>query len=355
MYITPAGDEDVRVVMNKMLYQAQETRHFLGAYIVTRYFEEDSEDEAIPSFVKIKAGLRARVKRKPLRKTSYESSVEVQRWLSEQAIDDDDKPAFNPAFLASKRDAPWILSSLTPFYKQDLITDVLYAAKSGKEASVYCCVAHPSTGVKYLAAKVYRPRMFRSLKNDAIYRTGREQRDVDGQVVHSNRQYEVNKHNERVRASRVASWIEYEYLTQCLLYDIGANVPRPIAHIGNAVLMEYIGDVDESAPRLCEMIVEREEAQSLFDLVMRNVELCLAHDRIHGDLSEYNILYWQGAITLIDFAQSVDPRYNPNVFPLLVRDIERICRYFAHYGVVADKRSLAVELWERYMGPAYPM
>ena len=317
-----------------------------------RYFEEDPEDEEIPSFVKIKA--RGPVKGKPTRKTSYESSVDVQRWLSEQAIDDDDKPAFNPVFLAGLRDAPWILSSLTPFYKQDLITDVLYAAKSGKEASVYCCIAHPSTGMQYLAAKVYRPRMFRSLKNDAIYRTGREQRDVDGQIVHSNRQHQVNKHEEKIRASRVAAWIDYEYQTQCLLYDAGASVPKPIAHIGNAVLMEYIGDIDEAAPRLCEVILEREDAQSFFDLVMRNIELCLAHDRIHGDLSEYNILYWQEAITFIDFAQAVDPRY-PNVFPLFQRDIERVCRYFAHYGVVADARELAIELWERYMGPAYLM
>lgn len=317
------------------------------------YFEEDLEDEEqIPSFVKIKA--RGPVKRKPTKKASYEANADVQRWLSEQAIDSDEKPAFSPAFLASQRDASWIMSSLTPLYKQDLITDVLYAAKSGKEASVYCCVAHPSQGMEYLAAKVYRPRMFRSLKNDAVYRTGRVQRDVDGQVVHGNRQHEVNKREEKMRASRVASWIDYEYQTQVLLHEAGVRVPRPVAHVGNAVLMEYVGDVEESAPRLCEVELEREEAQGLFDLVIQNVELCLAHDRIHGDLSEYNLLYWEGEVLLIDFAQAVDPRYNPDVFPLLVRDIARVARYFARYGVVADAQALAVEFWERYLGPVYP-
>ena len=40
-------------------------------------------------------------------------------------------------------------------------------------------VHDPATGLEFLAAKIYRPRMFRSLSNDALYRQGREQRDPD--------------------------------------------------------------------------------------------------------------------------------------------------------------------------------
>src|SRR6478672_9584531 len=110
------------------------------------------------------------------------SSSDVQRWLQQQSYTDQQaQPAFHPTFLNSRRDAPWILSSLTPFYDQHLITDVLHQANSGKEATVFCCEAHPSTGEHYLAAKIYRPRMFRSLRNDAIYRFSRVQRDEQGQ------------------------------------------------------------------------------------------------------------------------------------------------------------------------------
>ncbi|HEU5368843.1 MAG TPA: RIO1 family regulatory kinase/ATPase, partial [Ktedonobacterales bacterium] len=91
----------------------------------------------------------------------------------------------------------------------------------------------------------------------------------------------------------------------------------------------------------------------LFDRVLRNIELFLACDRVHGDLSEYNILYWpdaRGAVTIIDFAQAVDPRYNlDDVFDLLARDIARVCRYFARYGVQADAEALAIDLWTRYL------
>ena len=323
-------------------------------------FEDDPEEESI-TFAKMKPDVRERartrthVQAKPLRKSSYESSSEVQRWLREQAYEEEQQkmPAFNPTLLASKRDAPWILSSLTPFYAQHLITDVLHEAHSGKEATVYCCQAHPSTGVEYLAAKIYRPRMFRSLRNDAIYRFSRVQRDEQGQAEHGNnrRGSAATRKTEKGRAAQVASWIEYEYQTQRLLYAHGANVPRPFAQIGNAVLMEYIGAVGDPAPRLSDVVLEQQEAEPLFDCMLRNIELALRHGRIHADLSGYNVLYWQGAVTLIDFAQAVDPYHNSDVFSLLARDVERICQYFARYGLQNDAHTLAREIWTRHMGP----
>ncbi len=288
--------------------------------------------------------------RKGRKKFSYESNVDVQRWLREQTTEESKAP-FNPTAIASLRDSPWLLSSLTQFYEEDLITDVLYVVKSGKEATVYCCEADPSTGVKYLAAKVYRPRMFRRLKNDAIYRHNRVQRDEDGRVLRNSRHYQKHsKGSEKGRAAQVTSWIEYEYQTQRLLYEKGANVPRPVFQMGNAVLMEYIGDVENPAPLLREVTLPAKAAHSIFESIIDNIALCLAFDRIHGDLSEYNILYWQGAATLIDFAQAIDPHQNPQVFSLLVRDIERVCRYFARYDVVADAIDIAKDMWTRYQG-----
>lgn len=289
---------------------------------------------------------------KPTKKASYESNVDVQRWLAEQAREDSEiKPEFNPTFAASLRDGPWILSSLARFYEQDLITDVLHVVKSGKEATVYCCAADPATGAEYLAAKVYRPRMFRSLKNDAIYRQSRTQRDVQGRVVHGqSRHHNAARKSEKGRAAQITSWIEHEFRVQHLLYNAGASVPRPLMQIGNAILMEYVGDVGDPAPLLREVTLPREEAQPLFASTLRNIELCLEYNCIHGDLSEYNILYWHGNVVLIDFAQAVDPRYNPDVYFLLLRDIERVCGYFARYGVEADAHELAKEMWASHIG-----
>jgi RIO kinase 1 len=289
-------------------------------------------------------------------KASYEANPDVRRWLREHAPDtnEDDAgggPAFAPTFLAHQRDRHWVLSSLAHFYHENLITDVLAAVKSGKEATVYCCAAHPATGAEYLAAKVYRPRMFRSLRNDAVYRENRPLRDERGRrVPEGRRRRAAARTGERGRAAQITSWIAYEYETQRLLYQAGADVPRPVAQIGNALLMEYIGGSEgEPAPTLREATLDRDAAGSLCERILRNIELFLACDRIHGDLSAYNILYWEGGATIIDFAQAVDARSRGDVFMLLARDVERVCRYFARYGVEGDADALAGEMWERYL------
>jgi RIO kinase 1 len=310
-----------------------------------RDIERDDEIER-PRKTKRKAPA---VPKEPVIKQSYESNADVQRWLVDQAIEASSKPEFNPTLLSGRRDRDWILSSLTHFYEQDLITDVLHAAKSGKEASVYCCAADPATGLSLLAAKVYRPRMFRSLSNDAVYRESRQQHDERGRVVRDGRRQRDGKHSQRGRAQRISSWIEYEFQTQRLMHQAGCDVPQVLAQVGNAVLMEFIGDADTPAPRLHEVALRREEAYPLWERLLRNVELSLSCHRIHGDLSAYNILYWQGKLWIIDFAQAVDPRHNHDVVALLERDIDRIYRYFARYGVRADPAALAAEMWARYL------
>ena len=66
---------------------------------------------------------------------------------------------------------------------------------------------------------------------------------------------------------------------------------------------------------------------------MRNIEIMLVNGMIHGDLSAYNILYWEGEITLIDFPQVTDSRVNRQAYLILERDIKRVCEYFAAQGV----------------------
>ncbi len=287
----------------------------------------------------------------PPAKVSYEASSEVQSWLRAQELERaGTKPAFEPSFLAGQRDRPWVLSSLTAFYEDDLIADVLGVVKSGKEATVYCCAAGPAAGMDHAAAKVYRPRMFRGLKNDTLYRESRPIYDAGGFEVRSRREVRgALKKTERGRATEVASWIAYEFQTQRLLYEAGGDVPRPLAQMGNALLMAYVGEPDAAAaPLLAHVRLDPDEAGPLFERILRNVELFLACGRVHGDLSAYNILYWQGEVTIIDFAQAVDPRYSAAVYSLLQRDVERVCRYFARYGIAANARELAREMWSGY-------
>ena len=145
---------------------------------------------------------------RPRRKASYEASDEVQRWLRDQTAERADiKPPFTPNVLAHQRDRLWVLSSLERFYEDDLIADVLSMVKSGKEATVYCCAGGSATEREYVAAKVYRPRMFRSLQNDALYRESRAQRDTEGRGVRNDRRWRAHQRSSRGQQERVATWI----------------------------------------------------------------------------------------------------------------------------------------------------
>src|SRR3989304_4583341 len=62
---------------------------------------------------------------------------------------------------------------------------------------------------------------------------------------------------------------------------------------------------------------------------MRNAEL------VHGDLSEYNLLWWDGRPWVIDCAQAV-PFAHPRSDDWFRRDVGNIARYFARIGVDTD-------------------
>ncbi len=117
-------------------------------------------------------------------------------------------------------------------------------------------------------------------------------------------------------------------------------MPRPVVMGNNTILMEYIGEVGMAAPALSDVTLPQKTARRLFDRLMDNVELLLSLGRIHGDLSAYNVLYWQERGVLIDFPQAVDIATNPDARTLLDRDVLRLCQYFVRYGIEPDPAAL---------------
>lgn len=267
----------------------------------------------------------------------------------------DDASAWVPSYAArldpKHHEREWLIESLAPFYRDNVITDVIRRVKGGKEANVYCCVAHPAAEVEYIAAKLYRPRILRTLKNDAVYKAGRQLRGEDGKQLKGRREKLALQQKTRFgQHLDMVWWIGNEYLVQKKLFEAGAKVPRPIGHNGNAILMDYLGDDRLPAPTLNDVSLTRTKAADLFEQIMDNVRIMLDNHFVHGDLSAFNILYWEGEISIIDFPQVVNARINPNASVLLQRDIKRVCDYFSRFHVVADPKQLATDLWVPYMG-----
>jgi RIO kinase 1 len=254
---------------------------------------------------------------------------------------------FQFTYKAARFEEAWLLGSLFEIAEHQWISDVLRKVKGGKEASVYLCkpgAAIPNT--EFVAVKVYRPRMLRNLRNDGLYRQGRTDLDSEGhQVIDDGMLHAMKKKTEYGRELLHQSWIAYEFTAMEELHAAGADVPEPYTMANNAILMEFIGDMGVSAPALNEVTLERAEANTLFERVLLNLDILLKRERIHGDLSAYNILYWEGDITLIDFPQVISPKVNRHAFTIFERDVKRVCDYFIQQGVKSDAKTLALDLW----------
>jgi len=251
----------------------------------------------------------------------------------------------------------WVIESLSGFYRDKLISDVLFQVKVGKEANVYACIGGESADCEMIAAKLYRPRMFRHLRNDAAYKIGRLTHTREGKKTKRNSGIEraTKKKTKFGQDLEFANWIGHEYRMQTKLYEAGADVPKPVGHAGNVILMAFCGDEQTAAATLNDVTLNSAEAQPLFDQIIENIQLMLALNLVHGDLSPYNILYWQGELTIIDFPQVVDATVNPNAQTFLQRDVQRIVDYFAPYGVSADGPKISLDLWQQFMNGELPL
>jgi RIO kinase 1 len=234
--------------------------------------------------------------------------------------------------------------ALEPFVADGLIEGVLYPIKSGKEATVFCCRAGPGVPAEFVAAKVYKPKAYRSFRDDSLYREGRV-------IVDRRARRAAAKRTDFGQKVQSALWTNHEWEVLKTLHAAGADVPAPLARSAGAILLEFVGDADGAAPVLKDVELPSAEAEALFERLLDNVQLWLACNLVHGDLSPYNVLFQAGSPVVIDFPQACDPRFNSNAFKLLVRDIENLARFFARLGVQRDSFALADRYWSAWERP----
>jgi RIO kinase 1 len=266
-----------------------------------------------------------------------------------------DFDAFQVSYRPGHLEEEWLLSSFGGWLDDGTIEDVLFSVRGGKEANVYACRAGPSLGGRLLAAKVYRPRKLRELRNDAMYREGRKLLATDkgaGRVSARDQRMAraIRKGTRRGKQVLHTSWVNYEWRALQSLFAQGVSVPEPVASADNAILMEFLGDEHGAASSLERLTVPLEEARSLWEVMRRDLETMLSLGWVHGDLSAYNVLMWEGRLTIIDMPQICSVFDNPFACGLFLRDVERICTWFGRCGLALDPREVADELWDEVFG-----
>jgi len=238
------------------------------------------------------------------------------------------------------------IPELDSFAGIGLITRIHSKLTSGKEGTVYCCRAHPSTRKKFLAAKVYREHAACAHMWSETYFEGRE-RVLKAQMIRA-----IHARTEFGKEMARSLWVSAEFEMLQYLHRAGVSSPEPIAAGSRTILMEYIGNGAGPAPHLRGLNPTREEARRLFDQILDDIVCMLRNHTVHADLSPYNILVWKGQARVIDVPQAVDARFNRAALELLRRDVANVCGFFEPFGIDTNPERLAHRLWDDYQRAA---
>ena len=128
-------------------------------------------------------------------------------------------------------------------------------------------------------------------------------------------------------------WASKEFKNLKRAYKVGLSVPKPILVKNNLLMMEYIGFESTPAPKLKDvkdLIDPNEIFQKILDFIKN---LYQKANLVHGDLSEFNILYHNKKPVVIDISQAVDIEH-PKAEIFLVRDIKNIFNFFERLGTI---------------------
>ncbi|MEM4598863.1 MAG: serine protein kinase RIO [Candidatus Diapherotrites archaeon] len=125
-------------------------------------------------------------------------------------------------------------------------------------------------------------------------------------------------------------WARKEYKNLEKFADAGVTVPMPYAFNQNVLVMEFIGK-EEAALPLKEHPIE--DIDFLYDFIVREIaKMVYGAKLVHGDLSEYNILNFEGKPVIIDCGQAVLTTH-PHAIEFFQRDLKNISSYFAKNGL----------------------
>ncbi len=212
--------------------------------------------------------------------------------------------------------------------------------KTGKEADVFLlerAVPEDPDQSVLLAAKRYRDREHRNFHRDSGYLEGRTvRRSRDQRAMESRSRY-----GKQVLAGQ---WAVAEFAALSQLWSLGVPVPYPVQVDGGEILMEFIGQGRQAAPRLAQVRADVDQLADYYEQIANAMRALAANGQAHGDLSPYNLLVDDGRVVLIDLPQVVDVVSNPNGMDFLQRDCRNVCTWFSARGYPCDSDELLGEL-----------
>lgn len=196
------------------------------------------------------------------------------------------------------------------------VSEINGCISTGKEANVY----HATTNIENQdrAVKVYKTSIL-VFKDRDKYVTG-EFRFRHGYC----------KHNPR---KMVKTWAEKEMRNLIRLHQAGIPCPEPIILRSHVLVMQFIGKNGWPAPLLKDVSLSEAKARELYMQCVKMIRDIYWKSRlVHADLSEFNMLYHEGGVFVIDVSQSVEHDH-PCALEFLRKDCTNINDFFKKKGV----------------------
>lgn len=249
-------------------------------------------------------------------------------------------PATTPTERGPLPHPDWLVTSAGAFDTE------LGIVKSGKEADVFLlerAVPGDASASCILAAKRCRGAEVSDFHRAERYQEGRRLRNTrDMRAIARGSSY-----GRTVAAGR---WARAEFDALHRLAEAGVAVPYPVQVHDTELLMEFIGDGREAAPRLAQTRATGDELRDQFDQVVTIMRGFARIGAAHGDLSPYNLLVHHGRVVVIDLPQLVDVVANPGGMAFLERDCTNICDWFTRRGLERYADELLADLVAELFG-----
>jgi len=230
--------------------------------------------------------------------------------------------------------------------------------RSGKEAQIDLVEWVGADGRRcVLARKRYLPRTVTAkgtlqalgvqrasaFRHDVEYREGRQFRKTrDRRAVER-----MTTYGKRLLQDR---WLSHEHDVLRALHERGCQVPYPVSFADDVLHMEYVGALDGAAPQLARARLSASEVRDAWAQLVDGLRAITAAGWAHGDLSAYNLLWWEGRLWFIDFPQAVDLAANPRGLDFLHRDVGNVVAWFAARGVDEDPEAVFADLLSAAFG-----
>ncbi|SIR92191.1 serine/threonine-protein kinase Rio1 [Natronorubrum thiooxidans] len=135
----------------------------------------------------------------------------------------------------------------------------------------------------------------------------------------------------------VLAWTKKELANLERAKAAGVRVPEPLATERNVLVMEYIGNAEGRAKRLGEVHIEN--PQTAYEVMREYMRRLYSAGLIHGDLSEYNVIFDEGQLVIIDLGQAVTV-HHPNSREFLERDCRNVANFFSRQGLEVTEDEL---------------